>query len=253
MNTTNPSASVIDVTEETFVTDVIDRSHDVPVVVDFWAAWCAPCRALGPVLERLAAEAGGAWILAKVDVDANPRLAGALEIQGIPAVRAYKGGREVADFTGALPEPQVREWLAQLGPTVADLAYDEGASLEAAGRFDEAADRYRKALAEAPGHHAAATALNRVELALRTDGLDRADLERRAESGDIDAVLDLGDLLAQAGDFEAAYGRLIDALRKTSGDERERIRQRLVALLDVPPQGDPRVNAARRAMASALF
>jgi len=253
MDTTNPSGSVIDVTEETFVTDVIDRSHDVPVVVDFWAAWCAPCRALGPVLERLAEEAGGSWILAKVDVDANPRLAGALEIQGIPAVRAYKGGREVADFTGALPEPQVREWLTRLGPTPADLAYDEGASLEAAGRLDEAADRYRKALADAPGHNAAATALNRVELALRTAGLDRADLERRAESGDIDAVLDLGDLLAQAGDFEAAYGRLIDALRKTSGDDRERIRQRLVALLDVPPPGDPRVSAARRAMASALF
>ena len=253
MNTTNPSGSVIDVTEETFVTDVLDRSNDVPVVVDFWAAWCAPCRALGPVLERLAVEAGGAWILAKVDVDANPRLAGALEIQGIPAVRAYKGGREVADFTGALPEPQVREWLTQLGPTAADLAYDEGASLEAAGRLDEAADRYRKALAEAPGHNAAATALNRVDLALRTAGLDRADLERRAESGDIDAVLDLGDLFAQAGDFEAAYGRLIDALRKTSGEGRERIRQRLVALLDVPPPGDPRVSAARRAMASALF
>ena len=253
MNTTNPSGSVIDVTEETFVTDVLDRSNDVPVVVDFWAAWCAPCRALGPVLERLAVEAGGAWLLAKVDVDANPRLAGALEIQGIPAVRAYKGGREVADFTGALPEPQVREWLTQLGPTAADLAYDEGASLEAAGRLDEAADRYRKALAEAPGHNAAATALNRVDLALRTAGLDRADLERRAESGDIDAVLDLGDLFAQAGDFEAAYGRLIDALRKTSGEDRERIRQRLVALLDVPPPGDPRVSAARRAMASALF
>jgi putative thioredoxin len=253
MNTTNSSGSVIDVTEEAFVSDVIDRSHEVPVVVDFWAAWCAPCRQLGPVLERLAEEAAGSWILAKVDVDANPRLAGALEIQGIPAVRAYKDGREIADFTGALPEPQVREWLAQLGPTPADLAYDEGTAHEAGGRLDEAAAAYRRALAEAPAHTAAATALNRVELALRTAGVDRADLEQQAEAGDLDALLDLADLFAQAGDFDAAFNRLIDALRKTAGDDRERIRQRLVALLDVPPPGDPRVASARRAMANALF
>jgi putative thioredoxin len=253
MNTTNPSGSVIDVTEETFVTDVIDRSNDVPVVVDFWAAWCAPCRALGPVLERLAVEAGGAWILAKVDVDANPRLAAAMEVQGIPAVRAFRDGREVAEFTGALPEPAVREWLAQLGPSPADIAYNEGTVLESAGLLEEAANRYRRALAEAPGHRDAVTALNRVDLALRTGGLDREELQRSASAGDIDAVLDLADLEARSGDFDAAFGRLVDVLRHTAGDERERVRQRLVALLDVAPPGDPRVTAARRAMASALF
>ena len=243
----------IDVTEESFARDVIERSHDVPVVVDFWAGWCAPCRALGPVLERLAEEANGSWILAKVDVDANPRLAGAMEVQGIPAVRAFKGGREVAEFTGALPEPAVREWLAQLGPSPADIAYEEGMALEAAGQHDTAIERYRRALAEAPGHADAAAALNRVELAQRASGLDRSDLEQRAGAGDIEAILALADLDAQAGDFDAAFGRLVDALRQTSGDDREGIRQRLVALLDVPPPGDPRVSAARRAMASALF
>ncbi len=253
MNTTHGFRSIIDVTEETFVADVIERSHDIPVVVDFWAGWCAPCRALGPVLERLAEDADGAWILAKVDVDANPRLAGAMEVQGIPAVRAFKDGREVAEFTGALPEPAVREWLAQLGPSPADIAYQEGARLEDAGQLDAAAERYRRALAEAPGHAEAAAALNRVELAQRAAGLDRHDLEQRAGAGDVDAVLDLADLDAQAGDFDTAFGRLIDALRSTTGDDRERIRQRLVALLDVPPAGDPRVTAARRAMASALF
>lgn len=249
MNTTH----ITDVTEETFARDVIERSHNVPVVVDFWAGWCAPCRALGPVLERLAEEANGSWILAKVDVDANPRLAGALEVQGIPAVRAFKDGREVAEFTGALPEPSVREWLAQLGPTPADIAYDEGAALEAAGRLDAAAELYRRALAEAPAHAEAAAALNRVELAQRAAGLDRRDLEQRAGEGDIDATLALADLDAQTGDFDASFGRLVEALRQTTGDDRERIRSRLVALLDVPPPGDPRVNAARRAMASALF
>ncbi|HEV3364329.1 MAG TPA: tetratricopeptide repeat protein [Acidimicrobiia bacterium] len=253
MDTTNSSGFIIDVSEATFTRDVIERSREVPVVVDFWAGWCAPCRALGPVLERLAEEAGGSWVLAKLDVDANPRLAGAFQVQSIPAVRAFKDGQEVAEFTGALPEPAVRQWLTQLGPSPADIACKEGAALEAAGRFDEAAERYRQALAEAPGHAEAATALNRVELAQRAAGLDRSDLEHRAETGDIDAVLALADLEAQAGDFDAAFGRLVDALRRTTGDDRERIRQRLVALLDVPPPDDPRVSAARRAMASALF
>jgi putative thioredoxin len=253
MNTTNHSRSVIDVSEETFTREVIERSHQVPVVVDLWAGWCAPCKALGPILERLAEEADGSWILAKVDVDANPSLAGALEVQGIPAVRAFKDGREVAEFTGALPEPAVREWLAQLGPSPADIAYNEGTTLEAAGLLDAAAERYRQALAEAPAHAEAATALNRVELAQRAEGLDRSDLEQRAGAGDIDAILDLADLDAQGDDFDAAFGRLVDALRQTSGDDRERIRQRLVALLDVPTSDDPRVSAARRAMASALF
>jgi putative thioredoxin len=253
VNTTSNSGYVLDVTEETFAQEVIERSRDVPVVVDFWADWCAPCRSLGPVLERLADEAAGGWVLAKVDVDANPGLAGAFGVQGIPAVRAFKDGREVAEFTGALPEPSVRQWLTQLGPTPADLAYEEGSALEAAGRLDEAAACYRRVLAEAPGHAAAGAALTRVELALRTAGADREDLRHRADRGDLDATLSLADLDAQVGDFEAAFGRLVEALRRTAGDDRERIRQRLVGLLDLPPAGDPRVAAARRAMASALF
>src|SRR5205085_6295295 len=159
-------AAVKDVAESAFDTDVLDRSRDVPVVVDFWAAWCGPCKQLGPVLERLAGEAAGSWVLAKVDVDANPGLAEVFGIQGIPAVRAFQDGREVAEFTGALPEPAVREWLGRLGPSPADVAYTEGEELERTGRLDEAAARYRHALAEAPAHTAAATALTRVELAL---------------------------------------------------------------------------------------
>ena len=116
-----PSAStaVLDVTEASFGVDVVERSRQVPVVVDLWAEWCAPCRQLGPVLEKLAVEAAGAWVLAKVDVDANPRLAQALQVQGIPAVKAVINGELVAEFTGALPEAQIRAWLAQLVPAAA--------------------------------------------------------------------------------------------------------------------------------------
>jgi putative thioredoxin len=108
------STHVFDVTEATFETDVLERSRTVPVVMDLWAEWCGPCKQLGPVLEKLAGEANGAWVLAKVDVDANPQLSAALQVQSIPMVVAVIGGQLVPGFLGALPEAQVRQWLGQL-------------------------------------------------------------------------------------------------------------------------------------------
>src|SRR5690348_8491704 len=105
---------VFDVTEATFETDVLERSRTVPVVMDLWAEWCGPCKQLSPVLEKLADEAAGAWLLAKVDVDANPQLSAALQVQSIPMVLAVIGGQLVPGFLGALPEGQVRQWLSQV-------------------------------------------------------------------------------------------------------------------------------------------
>jgi putative thioredoxin len=246
---------VRDVTEDTFQADVLDRSHDVPVVVDFWASWCAPCRALGPVLERLAEESDGAWELAKVDTDANPYLAQAAGIQGIPAVKAFRGGVQVAEFVGALPERQVRQWLAQLGPTAGELAAGEGARAEAAGDLQAAGDAYRRALREEPGNAEARAGLARVELALRTSSVDEEGARRRLDHNpqDVDALLALSDALLGRDEVDEAFDRLLTAVRSTSGDERERVRRRFVDALDALGAGHPRVQTARRALTNALF
>jgi putative thioredoxin len=247
--------SVIEVDEATFEVEVLERSRDAPVVVDFWAAWCGPCRTLGPVLERLATEADGAWSLAKVDVDRNPMLAQTFGVRGIPSVKAFKDARPVSEFTGALPEPRVRDWLKTLGPSPADLEFDSARQREEAGSLAQAATGYQRALDLEPSHSRARTRLARVELALRAQGQDEAELRRRLDENpsDVELLALLAAIEATSGRVEAALERLLDAVRTSSEADREEARRHLVGLMNTLPPDDPRLVPTRRALSRALF
>ena len=248
-------STVVDVTDATFKEAVLDRSHEVPIVVDFWAGWCGPCRALGPVLEKLADEADGAWELAKLDVDANPMVAQGFRIQGIPAVKAFKDGKLVAEFTGALPEPQVRAWLSNLGPTPADIAFDRGRELEASGDLEGASAAYESAVASDPGHKAATMALARVRVRLRAGGEDIEALRAKVQADplDVDAAISLADRLLASGDARAAFAPLLHIVARGDAEPKERARAHLVELFATLPPDDLDATEARRTLSRALF
>jgi putative thioredoxin len=271
-----PGGSVVEVTEATFQAEVIDRSFQVPVLIDLWADWCQPCKQLSPILERLAAEAGGTWILAKIDVDANPRISQALQVQSIPTVFAAIGGQLVPGFQGALPEPQVREFVgalvkaasqAGLSGAVAD-ATDETTAAEVpvdprfseaeaaleAGQFDLAAKRYQAILDAEPANTEAALALRQVRLLERLQDIDPK-LVARAETApdDVPAQLAAADYALSRSDVDGALGRLLGLVRRVSGEDRDAVRERLIEYFDLLGPDDPRVAPARRALANALF
>lgn len=153
MSITN--VKVMEVSSETFAQEVLARSHEVPVVVDFWAPWCGPCRVLGPILEKLAREANGTFRLVKINVDENPDLAARYGVQGIPAVKAFRDGRVVSEFVGALPEPTVRNWLSRVAPPRVDKRLQQAQARALAGALDEAEALYRQVLADEPDNTAA--------------------------------------------------------------------------------------------------
>jgi putative thioredoxin len=259
------TATIIDVTEATFQTEVLERSLTTPVVIDFWAEWCGPCKQLSPVLEKLAIEGGGSWVLAKIDVDSNPRLAQMFRVQGIPMVFAVVGGQPVDAFTGVVPEAQLRPWIAALlkaaGVEGAAAVVPEDPALVAAddalaeGDFDAAERAYKKILADRPADAAAAAGLAQVGLLRRVDGVDPAAAVQAAldKPDDVETQVVVADLEVLAGRAEDAYARLVALVRRVSGDDREAVRSHLVSLFSIAAPDDPAVAAARRALASALF
>ncbi len=254
--------AVVDVTEATFQTEVLERSLTTPVVIDFWAEWCGPCKQLSPVLEKLAVEGGGSWVLAKVDVDANPRLAQMFRVQGIPMVYAVVGGQPVDAFTGVVPEAQLRQWIGAIlkaggveAAAAEDPRLDAGDDALASGDLDAAERAYKKILSESPADEAAEAGLAQVALLRRVSGVDpRAAIEAaRTKPDDVDAQTLAADVEMISGRADLAYNRLIDLVRRTFSDDRDRVRKHLVSLFTMAGPDDPAVAAARRALANALF
>lgn len=264
------SGGVIDVSEATFQAEVIERSLSQLVVVDLWADWCGPCKQLSPVLERLAGQANGAWVLAKVDVDANPRIAQLFGVQSIPTVVAIAGGQPVDAFSGALPEPEIKKWLGSLLDALKDKLpgmpaqepveepedprFIEAEEAFERGDFAEAEAAYQRILDVEPANEQAKAALAQVRFSARAATAD-ADAVARADADpdDLDAQLAAADFEVAENKVDDAFARLLSAVRRTAGEDRNRVRAHLVGLFDLFDPADERVAKARRNLASALF
>lgn len=270
---------VLDVTEQSFQTDVVERSIQVPVVVDLWASWCAPCKQLSPVLERLARAAGGAWMLAKVDVDANPRIAQLFGVQSMPTVIAIAAGQPIDAFAGAQPEPQVKQWITGLLDALRDQlpgirAAEQGVAAAdgqrdaepedprftaaeatlAAGEFAAAEAAYQQILDTEPSNEQARSALAQVRFLMRAQAVDPAAVVKAdAAPDDVEAQIAAADAEVVAQTPELAFERLVNAVRRLTGQDSERARAYLVELFELFSPDDPRVTSARRALARALF
>jgi putative thioredoxin len=244
----------MDVTEATFPSAVVERSRSVPVVVDFWAGWCAPCRMLGPILEREVARRDGAVELVKVDVDANPALANGFGVQGIPAVKAFRDGRVVAEFVGAQPAAAVSRFLDGLVPSAAELLARNGDEASLRRALELEPDRADAAIALARILHGrgeleeALDVLSRVPGNFVADGLAaRIRIEKTNPDGLAPAFAAL-----DARDVDRALDILISAIRPAA-PHRDDIRRVVVGVLSELDEDDPRLPATRQRLASALY
>jgi putative thioredoxin len=262
--------TIVDVTDANFEADVLMRSTQVPVIVDLRASWSEPSQQLTPILEKLAREDGGKWVLAKVDVDASPGIVQAFGARSVPTVVALAGGRPLTNFSGPQPEDALRAWIDSiLNATAGKLAGPppaEGEEPPADPRFvaaETALDNgdlaaataeYEKILAAEPGNTQAKAALRQVSFIARAEGLP-ADAVALADAApeDIDAQFAAADAELLGGDAPAAFDRLIAGVKRTAGDDRTRFRTRLLELFELFDPADDQVKAARRKLASALY
>lgn len=274
------SANVVDVSEATFERDVINASRQAPVVVDFWAPWCGPCRMLGPTLEKLAREADGQFRLAKVNVDENQGLAMRYGVQGIPAVKAFRDGKVVAEFVGAQPEAQVRQFIKKLAPAPTDRAADGAAELLAAHRWADAEQAFRR-LAQNGATAAASLGLAKALIAQgkgreaeRTlepirDGVEAAAAEKlraaarwlavaqadqaAAAPNSPDALFAQAGAVATRGDIHAALEGLLAVLRRDRRYRSGEAQRIMLAYFDILGDADPLTREYRNKLASVLF
>lgn len=275
------SSSVVEVTEETFTTEVVDRSMSVPVILDLWSPRAQGGNQLGPILEKVVGEMGGRAVLARINVDLSPQIVAALRVQSLPTVLAIFQGQPVTGFQQMLPEPEVRRWVDELmaaiekfyeaNPSLRPQFDDEGEpaapreqpvdpDLAAAdeaidkGDIDAAEAAYRRLLAREPANEYGRMGLAGIGLIQRTSRVEPEEVQRRlADPADLEAYLLAADLEMLSGQVDEAFARLIGVIKRTSGDDRDRVRKHLLGLFDALPVDDPALAKARRALASALF
>ena len=274
------SNNILDVTEADFEYEVIAHSENVPVVVDFWAEWCGPCKVLGPILERLAEEAGGSFRLAKVDVDQNPNLAIRYNVRGIPAVKAFQNGQVVSEFVGAQPEPKIREFLNNIAPNPNDLALSKGIGLLGLGNWDEPEETFAGILDDYPENPAAILGLAKAQLAqgrgkvvqelLRNfpaipeyaaaeklrplaNALSRTEGVPDASEEFLEAAYNRALRLVGMDNIPAAMDGLLDVLREDKQYRQGEARLVLLGLFEILGDESSLARDYRREMASILF
>jgi len=278
-------SAVRDVTDATFASEVLAESTNRPVIVDFWAPWCGPCRVLGPIIERVAAEHGAEALLVKLNTDENPKTALACRIEGIPAVKAFRDGRVAAEFTGAIPEAQVRAFFRKLVPGPADRAVAEAVDLLRSGDSAAAEARFRAALSAQPGSADAIVGLaailaSRGETEAAEDLLERAPGDRRAKAlkhrifltrfaakhgaedlqseaaaspGDPRARCRWGVMLAAREDYPAALDELLESIRLNRSFADGAAQKAALAVFEVLGLDSPVTRDYQRRLSSLLF